>query len=79
MANKQYIIENRDCPGNWLCRIDKQKGRCANDSQTNTYGPHVENAIVFRRKDLAVRFAKRWGGKVWLVKDGKIAESVAIE
>ena len=73
---RQYIIENRAAEGRWLFKVDKQDRRNAWESQVNHYGPHVEDAIVFKRKDEAVRFAERWGGRVWQIRQGIPVEKV---
>lgn len=66
---KLYIIENERNKGCWLYRVERD-GRNKLESQVNHYGPQVENAAVFRRKEEAVQFARRWGGCVWQTRMG---------
>lgn len=68
---RQYIIEHGTENNRWLCKIEQPGTKDQHGALTNTYGPRVENAVVFTNEAKAVAFAKKWRGRVWQIRNGK--------
>ena len=54
---RQYIIENGAENNRWLYKIERA-GRNRNGERTCFYGPHIMDALVFKKKAEAVAFAR---------------------
>ena len=65
---RQYIIENGAENNRWLYKIERA-GRNRNGERTCFYGPHIMDALVFKKAE-AVAFAKEWNARAWQIRGG---------